>query len=103
MRNVVDPYVFRHGATEAVFVRSLGHPDSAGLDEQVAVGRSDIDEAGTEALAVPGVVSRQHTRTAQNRVENARRLGRGMQNDAARGDKILGQSLDGLAKRLNSA
>ena len=62
------------GGTEPVFARSLGHSHPTGFNEQVAVRRGDVDAAGTEALAIPGVVSRQHASAAQNGVENARRL-----------------------------
>ena len=91
------------GGAEAVLARPLGDPEDAGFHQQMPVGRSDIDAARLQALAIPGIVRRQRPGTVQDGIENSRRFRRGVQDDTDRRGKILGQSTDEFAKGLDTA
>ena len=57
--------------TKSVFARSSGNPDPARLDEQVMIGRSNVNAAGEEALDAAGTEGGQRAGTRQNFVEHA--------------------------------
>src|SRR6478752_195820 len=50
----------------SVFLGTTGQPEVAVAQQEMTVGRSDVDSAGLDGLAVASMVDRQGTRPAQN-------------------------------------
>src|SRR5215207_3913745 len=86
-----------------ILTRSPGELDPVGADEQMAVGRGDIDASRFQHLAVLGVGGRQRTGPAQNLGEPADGVWRNVDDDQERRREIPRKARDQGGESLDAA
>jgi hypothetical protein len=91
------------GGPMPVFARACDHADVVRFDQQVPIGRRDVDSTGRNGFAVLRVRRAQRSRSVQDLRQDADRFGRDVDDDEDRRGEISGQSADELAQRFDAA